>query len=136
MSDRACAAPGLNAAYPQIFVADMAAACAFFTDALGFVVAFSYAEPPFYAQVRRDCARLNLRHVDGPVFAGDIRAREHLLAALIPVDHIGAVYREYQTAGVAFPQPLKTQPWGAQDFVVQDPDENLIGFSSRTDLQD
>lgn len=122
MSEQASAAPALSAAYPQIFVADMTVACAFFTDALGFVVAFTYGEPSFYAQVRRGRARLNLRHVDGPVFAGDIRAREHLLAALIPVDHIDALYREYQTAGVAFHQPLKTQPWGAQDFVVQGPE--------------
>jgi uncharacterized glyoxalase superfamily protein PhnB len=59
-----------------------------------------------------------------------------LLAALIAVEHVEALYREYQSRGLAFHQSLKTQPWGAQDFVVSDPDGNLIGFSSRTDLQD
>jgi len=32
-------------------------------------------------------------------------------------------------------QPLRLQPWGAQDFIVVAPDGNLIGFSSPTDLQ-
>jgi catechol 2,3-dioxygenase-like lactoylglutathione lyase family enzyme len=136
MADHAYAAPVLSAAYPQIFVSDMAAASAFFSGALGFTVVFIYGDPPFYAQVRRDRARLNLRQVDQAVFIGDIRGREHLLAALIAVEHVEALYREYQSRGLAFHQPLKTQPWEAQDFVVSDPDGNLIGFSSRTDLQD
>jgi catechol 2,3-dioxygenase-like lactoylglutathione lyase family enzyme len=136
MAEDAHTAPVLSAAYPQIFVSDMAAAAAFFSGALGFTVVFTYGDPPFYAQVRRDRARLNLRHVDQAVFAGDIRNREDLLAVLITVDHVDALYREYQSRGLAFHQPLKTQPWGAQDFVVSDPDGNLIGFSSRTDLQD
>jgi uncharacterized glyoxalase superfamily protein PhnB len=136
MADHAYAAPVLSAAYPQIFVSDMAAASAYFSGALGFTVVFTYGDPPFYAQVRRDRARLNLRHVDQAVFAGDIRAREHLLAALITVEGVDALYSEYQSRGVTFHQSLKTQPWGAQDFVVTDPDGNLIGFSSRTDLQD
>lgn len=43
-------------AEPQLFVADIRASCEFFTK-LGFAVASSYGEPPFYAQVRRDGAR-------------------------------------------------------------------------------
>ena len=132
----ALAKANLSSAYPQIFVTDMAAAFAFFTDKLGFKVAFAYGEPPFYAQVRRDRARLNLRHVDGPVYNGDIRAREHLLAAYIAVEQIKDLYLEYQSASVLMHQPLRKQPWGAQDFIVIDPDGNLIGFSSPTDLQD
>jgi len=86
MIDQTQAAPAkatLSSAYPQIFVTDMTVAIAFFVDQLGFRVTFTYGEPPFYAQVRRDRARLNLRHVEGPVYHGDVRAREHLLAAYI-----------------------------------------------------
>jgi catechol 2,3-dioxygenase-like lactoylglutathione lyase family enzyme len=126
----------LSAAYPQLFVADVAASCAFFVETLGFAVAFTHGEPPFYAQVRRDRARLNLRHVDGPVFAGDVRAREALLAAHIPVDDVAALHAELRAAGAVLHQGLTRQPWGTDDFVVRDPDGNLICFSSPTDLQD
>lgn len=52
-------------AEPQLFVADIKASCAFFTSKLGFAIAFTYGEPPFYAQVRRDAAHINLRCVEG-----------------------------------------------------------------------
>ena len=51
-------------AEPQLFVTDMTRSLAFFTGSLGFDVVFTYGGPPFYAQVRRDGACLNLRHVD------------------------------------------------------------------------
>ena len=34
-----------------------------------------------------------------------------------------------ERAGVAFHQPLKTEPWGARTFVVRDPDGNLLLFA-------
>ena len=114
----------------------MTASCEFFVERLGFTIAFTYGEPPFYAQVRRDRARLNLRHVDGVVFNGDVRARESLLSAYIPVQEVQALYNEYRSAGVPLHQALTEQPWGVQDFIVADPDGNLIGFSSLTDQQD
>ena len=54
----------ITAAEPQLFVSDIRS-CDFFTGELGFAVAFTYGEPPFYAQIVRGGARLNLRHVDG-----------------------------------------------------------------------
>ena len=55
------ATPALNAAEPNLFVADFEAACAFYTDKLGFEIVFTYGEPPFYGQIRRGQALLNLR---------------------------------------------------------------------------
>ena len=57
----------LLAAEPQLFVSDFAVACAFYTGKLGFMVAFTYGSPPFYGQVVRDGARLNLHCVTPPV---------------------------------------------------------------------
>jgi uncharacterized glyoxalase superfamily protein PhnB len=34
--------------------------------------------------------------------------------------------------GVAFHQTLKRQPWGAKNFVVKDPDGNLLLFAGPT----
>jgi hypothetical protein len=78
--------PELTQVEAQLFVADIKASCAFFTSKLGFEVVFTYGEPPFYGQVKRDNARLNLRMICEPVFVGDIREREQLLAASMTLD--------------------------------------------------
>lgn len=119
-------------AEPQLFVADIKASCDFFTARLGFVVAFSYGEPPFYAQVRRDSARINLRCVERPVIDVAMRDREELLSASLTVatpQEIKALFLEFQAAGVAFFQTLKSEPWGARDFILKDPDGNLLLFA-------
>jgi catechol 2,3-dioxygenase-like lactoylglutathione lyase family enzyme len=116
----------------QLFVANVEASCDFYTSKLGFLVEFVYGDPPCYGQVIRDNARLNLRLVCEPVFAGDIRRREHLLSASITVgttSEIEQLFLNYLAAGVPFHQVLKTEAWGARTFVVSDPDENLILFA-------
>ena len=122
----------LGSAEAQLFVADVAAACAFYMSKLGFAVAFTYGEPAFYGQVRRGAARLNLRMVREPVFVGDVREREELLSASITVATAAAIVtlsREFQAADVRFAQPLKEEPWGARTFVVVDPDGNRVLFA-------
>ena len=124
--------PILTTIAAQLFVADIIAACNFFVEKLGFAIDFVYGEPPFYGQVRRDTARLTLRLVHEPVFVGDIRRRADLLSASITVAtsaDIRRLFDEFQAAGVTFHQALKTQAWGALDFIVLDPDGNLILFA-------
>ncbi|HTB47535.1 MAG TPA: VOC family protein [Acetobacteraceae bacterium] len=123
--------PVLLAAEPQLFVADVTAACAFFTGKLGFAVAFTYGEPPFYGQVFRDGARLNLRCVSQPVIDPQRRNKEDLLSASITLDDAKPLFLEYQAAGVTFHQALRTEPWGARTFIVRDPDNNLLLFAGR-----
>ncbi|GAB3424893.1 bleomycin resistance protein [Flindersiella endophytica] len=122
-------APMFRQAEPQLFVSDVSASCAYFEHRLGFSVVFTYGQPPFYGQVGRDGVHLNLRLVCEPVYVGDVREREQLLAAAITVADVKALYSEYNPAGVEFQQPLRRQPWGALQFVVRDPDGNLILFS-------
>lgn len=122
----------LSSIAAQLFVADVTASCAFFTGKLGFNLDFAYGDPPFYAQVIRDRARLALRLVCEPVYVGDVRQREHLLAAAITVDstaEIKQLFLTFQAAGVSFHQPLRKEPWGARTLIVQDPDGNLILFA-------
>lgn len=130
---KARAKPTLIAAEPQLFVADIAASCAFYTQKLGFAVAFVHGDPPFYAQVVRDGARINLRRLDRPVLDVVLREREHLLAATIVLDHAQPLFLEYQAAGVELVQALRTEPWGARTFAVRDPDGNSILFAGAGD---
>jgi len=126
------AQPTLSSIAAQLFVQDIKTSCDFFHSKLGFTVDFVYGDPPFFAQVSRDNARLALRHVDEPVFAGDIREREDLLSASITVEsaeEIEQLFLMYEAVGVPFHQALKKEPWGAETFIVRDPDGNLILFA-------
>ena len=122
----------ITGAEPQLFVADIRASCEFFTGKLGFAVAFTYGELPFYAQIARDAARINLRCVELPVIDAGLRDREELLSATLTVataEEIEALFLEFQAAGVTFFQTLKRQPWDALDFILKDPDGNLLLFA-------
>ena len=122
----------LNSIEAQLFVASVQKTCDFYTSKLGFAVTFTYGNPPFYGQVVRDSAKLNLRLVCEPVFAGDIRKREGLLSASITVGttrELKQLFLDYQAVGVSFHQVLKREPWGARTFVIADPDDNLILFA-------
>jgi hypothetical protein len=91
-----------------------------------------YGRPPYYAQVGRDAARLNLGCVERTVIESTVRDREELLSVSMNVaaaDEIKLLFLEFQSAGVAFHQMLKKQPWGAKNFVVKDPDGNLLLFA-------
>jgi len=124
--------PILSSIEAHLFVANIKSSCDFYTNKLGFAVEFMYGDPPYYGQVVRDNARLNLRLVFEPVFVADVRKREHLLSASITVataNEIKQLFLSYQAAGVSFHQALKKEPWGARTFVVSDPDENLILFA-------
>ena len=123
----------LIAAEPQLYVRDLVASYAFYSRSLGFAVAFTYGEPPFYGQVVRDGARLNLRQVDDPVIDPVRRDSEQLLSASITVEDAKALFLEYQNAGVEFVQSLRAEPWGTRTFVVGDPDGNLLLFAGRGD---
>jgi len=55
-----------------------------------------------------------------------------LLAASLTVDtadEIKQLFLEYQAAGATFFQTLRREPWGAGDFIVKDPDGNLLLFA-------
>ncbi|MBS0526858.1 MAG: VOC family protein [Proteobacteria bacterium] len=130
--DPAVIEPRLSAVEAQLFVTDIKSACAFFTGKLGFKVVFTYGDPPFYGQVKRDNAAINLRLVCEPVYVDDIREREELLGASLTVDgatEIKQLFLQYQAAGVDFFRPLKQEPWGARTFIVRDPDGNLLLFA-------
>jgi catechol 2,3-dioxygenase-like lactoylglutathione lyase family enzyme len=121
----------LIAAEPQLFVADVAASSAWYGDKLGFEITYLYGEPPFYAQLVRDGARLNLRQVEGAVFADDLKAREgDVLSVSITVDDIRPLFAEIEGRGATIHQRPRLEPWGARTFIVADPDGNLILFAS------
>ena len=125
--------PILTSVAAHLYVRDLKVSTEFFTMKLGFTIDFVYGDPPFYGQVSRDNARLALRLIEEPVFAGDIREREDLLSASITLgsaDEIKQLFLACQAADVAFHQSLRNEPWQAKTFIVKDPDANLILFAA------
>jgi len=119
-------------AEPQLFVTDIERSCEFFREKLGFTLVFSYGKPPYYAQVSRDAAHLNLRCVEQTLIESIVQNREELLSVSMTVataHEIKLLFLEFQSAGVVFHQTLKKQPWGAKNFIVKDPDGNLLLFA-------
>ena len=135
MSRKANSSPSratIVCAEPQLFVTDIKRACEFFREKLGFSLVFSYGDPPYYAQMGRDAARLNLRCVEEPVIESTVRDRKELLSVTLTVataEEIKLLFLEFQSAGVPFHQKLRKQPWGAKNFIVKDPDGNLLLFA-------
>ena len=128
--------PIISAIAAELFVADIKASCDFFTQKLSFSIVFTYGEPLFYAQVKRDRALLNLKCVDYPVMDPALRDRESLLSADMAVDthdEIEQLFLEFQAAGITFFQRLRKEPWGATTFIVKDPDGNLLLFAGPAD---
>lgn len=116
----------LRRATAQVFVTDFPRALTFYRGLLRFEIVFTHGDPPFYGEVRRDDARLNLRHVDESPFVADMREQEQLLSAYITTADAEALFREFQDAGADFQETLQVKPWGATEFVVRDPDGNLL----------
>ena len=59
-----------------------------------------------------------------------------MLAASLTVATAGEIkilFLEFQAAGVTFLQTLKRRPWGARNFIVKDPDGNLLLFAGPVD---
>jgi catechol 2,3-dioxygenase-like lactoylglutathione lyase family enzyme len=123
------AAPvGFIRAEAQLFVTDLPRSLAFYNELLGFETRFSYGEPPFYAQVVRGDAHLNLR-VRERLVEPSLVQQEVFLAATVCVDSIKELFLAYQEAGVELFQTLRSEPWGARTFIITDPDGNLVLFA-------
>lgn len=116
---------------PQVFVRDVYKSASYYKTCLGFKIFFLHGEPPFYGEVGRDDTRINLRAVCEDVIKQALREKESLLSAYFNVSDVKTLYLEYQDAEVDFFQPLKMQPWKSKDFVVRDPDGNLLCFAQQ-----
>lgn len=125
------AQPEILGVHPQIFVTDMKRAVHFYRDQLGFSVKYLYGEPPYYGLIVRDAAAMNLRHVDRLPMDTALRDREQLLAATIVVRNAKTLFVSFKEAGLPFHQKYREQSWSACDFIITDPDGNLIHFASR-----
>jgi uncharacterized glyoxalase superfamily protein PhnB len=118
----------LKSIVPILFVRDVSVSAAFFKEKLGFEIDFLYGAPPFYGSVSRSEVCLHLRCVHEPNFA-ELAAREvSLILATVEVSDVQGLFEEFRERGIEFAQMPAKQPWGGTDFLVRDPDGNVVSF--------
>jgi uncharacterized glyoxalase superfamily protein PhnB len=123
----------LTSTIAPLYVQDVRASIDWFRHSLGFTLEAYEGEPPHYAEVRRDAARIALRCVTNPVFNGDARDRQEQTAASIEVDHLETLKELYERArltGAFISRKIEAKPWGAWVFVMRDLDGNLLLISA------
>jgi lactoylglutathione lyase len=114
----------------ELFVTDVKASVAFYTEVLGFAVA---RRAPDYVSVRRGAVVFGLGPVaklpesgDGPGFtrqrlAVDKGAGVEIVLELDDVTAVEQLYRTCRARDVVV-EPLQGRPWGLADFRLIDPD--------------
>ena len=115
---------------PSLFVADIGRSADFYAEILRFNLAFAHGDPLFYGQVERDGFKLARRAVDDYILTAQKtrRREEELWALAFIVSGLKDLYQELVDAGAPMFQVLRTEPRGQQNFIVEDPDGNLLSF--------
>lgn len=117
----------MELAIPSLRILDYDEAVAFYVGALGFEIDFEWRnEPglPVYMGIRRGTlmAHLSEYEASGPPGAGR--------GMTLSVDDADSWSEALESKGVAFEREIQSQPWGARDFIVQDPFGNTIVVTS------
>ena len=111
--------------HPILGTRDIQRAIAFYTQRLGFKLAFGdKADPPNYVGFRRDAVELHMQFQFEHEM-GTIRLR-------LLVEDPDALFSEYQRRGVVCsPSGIRDTPWGTREFALYDPDRNALTFYRR-----
>ena len=121
--------PRITAQAGVLLCRDVPASLAYWTEKLGFAATGTWGEPPQFAILRRDGARVMLgQAADGHAIVPHWRARPALWNAYFWVDDAEALFAEMQARGATIDYELCTQPYGVREFGVRDLDEQDIGF--------
>ncbi len=100
-------------------VSDVRASLKFYTDILGFSERFQFGD---YAGVEYGDVQI---HLSGP------KATNKRLVGqggiYIFCDDVDSYYKEITSKGVSVQVPPKDYEYGMRDFVIEDPDGNLLG---------
>jgi len=110
---------------PVFPVADVAAAIGWYRRILGFepqVVNPPGDEVPVYAVLRRDSVALHLLRLDEDTFG----LRAPVQAQFWIHSDLDELFEHVKANGVGILQPPDDRPWGHRDFMIADPDGNVV----------
>jgi len=111
-----------RATHPIIGTRDIRRAIEFYTQKLGFELAFEDGgDPPNYVGFRRDAVELHMQF-----------QFEHEMSTIrlrFLVEDPDALYNEYRQRNVeCSPNGIRDTPWGTREFALYDLDRNSLTF--------
>ena len=111
-----------KATHPILGTRDIKRAIAFYTERLGFKLAFGdKADPPNYVGFRRDAVELHMQF-QFEYEMGTIRLR-------FLVEDPDTLFKEYNQRGVeCTTDGVRNTPWGTREFALYDLDRNALTF--------
>jgi len=110
---------GWQALTPTLPVRDMPATLAWYRDALGCEIAWTWDDGSFAAIFHGETVEIFFARGDRPVAPPTCYVR------VADADCLHALYRE---RGVTIVEPLASKPWGMREFAVRDPDGHVLRF--------
>ncbi len=121
--------PRITAQAAVLLVRDVPASIAYWTDKLGFEATGTWGDPPEFAILKRDGARVMLgqARAEQPIVPF-WKMRPSLWNAYFWVDDAKATFAEMKAQGATIDYELCLQPYGVLEFGVRDLDDQDIGF--------
>jgi uncharacterized glyoxalase superfamily protein PhnB len=114
----------LESVTPIFQVTDLARALAWYQQALGFEIGWTWGEPPSRASVCRDRTEVNLALPGNESMT--------ISRAYFSVRGIDDYYRRIVDSGTELLVPIGDRPYGMRDFAVIDPSGNELSFGEAT----
>ncbi len=112
-------------AFPELAVANLDEALAFYTQRLGFVMDWRMGDD--IAVVGDGVVSLFLRSkANGALGPSGI---------ILNVENADEVHEAWTAAGVTILDPIATRPWGMREFTAQDPDGNELRVGHADDTR-
>ena len=113
--------------HASLWVADVTAAVAYYTERLGFTCAFTWGEPPTMAGMLLDRVQIFLERGTPPAQGG--------LVYFVVAD-ADELHAFHVASGVDVVEPPDARPWGLRDYTVRDLDGNALTFGHRLPVAD
>jgi catechol 2,3-dioxygenase-like lactoylglutathione lyase family enzyme len=110
---------------PQILVTDIEDSIEFYTQKLGFDLAFRYED--FYAGIIKDGYSIHLKSGKPSIEERKNKRENGDLDIVFSVKAIEDLYEEFVNKSVEIIQPLCDRPYG-KEFYIADPDGHILSF--------
>jgi len=116
----------IKAIAPQLRTTDMAATIAFYTEKLGFTIAFNYED--FYAGIRAGDHTFHLKLVDEPDPSIPFVDEGGHLHLYFETDDIAAIAERLKKNGVTVVKDIHETDWQTREIVLHDDQGHTLYF--------
>jgi len=110
---------------PQLLVSNIAHSIEFYTNKLGFSLAFLYDD--FYAGISKDGHTFHLKSGKPNIEERNNKQENNDLDIIFSVEGIDQLYEGFVSKDINIIQPLCNQPYG-REFYITDPDGYVLAF--------